>query len=75
MVWNVPVVSWGQLCWLCPLPVSCAPPVYLLEGQCEKQAFTIYTVFSTNPKHRPILATMKKINYPIQNQHIHIIIE
>ena len=26
------------------------------------------TVFSTNPKHSPILATMKKINYPSQNQ-------
>jgi len=26
-VWNIPLVSWGQQCQLCPLSTSCAPPV------------------------------------------------
>lgn len=26
MVWNIPVVSWGQLSQLRPIPTSCAPP-------------------------------------------------
>lgn len=26
MIWNVRVVSWGQLSQLCPLPSPCVPP-------------------------------------------------
>ena len=32
-----PLVSWGQLSRLCPLPTSCAPPAYSLVGWGEKQ--------------------------------------
>ena len=35
MVWNIPLVSWDHLSWLCPLPVSCAAPS--LVRNCEKQ--------------------------------------
>ena len=78
MVWNIPWVSWGQLFWLCPLPTSCAPPASLLVGWGEKKErpclsvspaqqelkhpCVINTVYSTNPKHSPTLATMEKIN-------------
>ena len=77
-VWNILLVSWGRLSQLRPLPTSCAPPAYSLAGQCEKKKrpwhcvrtaqqwlkhpCVINTVFSTNPKHSPIQATMKKIN-------------
>jgi len=26
MAWNIPLLSWGQLSWLCPLPASCVHP-------------------------------------------------
>ena len=32
MVWNVPLVSWGQLSQLCLLSTPCAPPAYSLLG-------------------------------------------
>ena len=78
MVWTIPLVSWGQMSWLCLLPTSCAPPARLLAGQYEEQTrpglcvsiaqqylkhpCIINTVHSTNLKHSSILATMKKIN-------------
>ena len=78
MVWNIPLVSWGQLSQLCSLPVSCTPPAYSLVGWGEKQKkpwlcvsttqqqlkhpSVINTVFSTNEMHSPILVPMKKIN-------------
>lgn len=37
VVWVTSLVSWGQLCWLCPLPVSCAPPACSLGEESEKQ--------------------------------------
>lgn len=36
MVWNISLVVWGQLPWLCPFP-SCPAPAYLLKGQSGKQ--------------------------------------
>ena len=33
MVWNIPLVSWGQLSQLCPLPASCPLPAYSLRWQ------------------------------------------
>ena len=33
MVWNIPLAGLGQLCWLCPLKTSCAPPAFLLAGR------------------------------------------
>ena len=36
MIWNICLLSWGQLSWLCPHSV-CASPAYLLATQCEKQ--------------------------------------
>ena len=78
MAWDMPLLSWGLLCWLCPLPASCAPPAPWPVGWGEKQKrhwlcvstaqqwlkypWIINTVFSTYPKHSPILATMKKTN-------------
>ena len=59
-------------------PTPCAPPASLLVGWGEKQKspwlwvspaqqerkhpWVISTVFSTDPNHSPILATVKKIN-------------
>ena len=77
MVWNIPLVSWGQLSRLCPLPASCAPPASSLVGWGEEQkrpwlckhcsavtktSLCYQHCFSTNPKHSLILATVKKIN-------------
>jgi len=30
MIWNIPLVSLGQLSQLCPLPASCSLPAHLL---------------------------------------------
>lgn len=30
--WNIPWISWGQLCQLFPLPIPCAPPALSLVG-------------------------------------------
>jgi len=30
---DIPLVSWGQLSCLCPLPASCPPPAYSLRGK------------------------------------------
>jgi len=37
MVWGTPLVSWGQLSWLCPLPTPCASSAHSLVGWCERQ--------------------------------------
>jgi len=36
MVRNILFASLGQLCWLCPLPISHALPTFSLAGQHEK---------------------------------------
>ena len=72
------MVSWGQLSQLCPLPTPCALPACSLVGwgerqkrpwlcvspaqQYRKHPCVINTVFSTNPKHSPTPATVKKTN-------------
>ena len=78
MVWIIPLVRRSQLSRLCPLPAACAPPASLLVGWGERQRrpwlcvstaqqywkhpCATSTVFSTDPKHSPILATVKEIN-------------
>lgn len=85
MVWTIPLVSWGHLTQLCLLPPSHAPQissaVWPYTGQKrpwlwvnpahqqQKHPHIINPMFSTNPKHSPILANGKKINYPSWNQH------
>lgn len=32
-VWNIPVIIWGHLSWLCPLPTSCPPLASSLQGK------------------------------------------
>jgi len=36
MAWDSPLVSWGQLSWLYPLPASCPPPAHVLRQQSER---------------------------------------
>ena len=78
MVWDIPLVSWGQLSQLYFLPYSCAPPAYSLVSWYEKQKrpwlcgstaqqyrkhpCVINIVFSTNPEHSLLLAAMNKTN-------------
>ena len=78
MVWNIPLVSWGQLSQLCPLPKLLVHPqpahwwggvraekALALCKHCSaitKTSLCYQHCFSTTPKHSPILATMKKIN-------------
>lgn len=38
---NTPLVSWGQLSWLCLLPVSQAPPISRPAWQHGKKALTV----------------------------------
>jgi len=89
MVWNIPLVSWGQLSQLCPLPTSCAHPASLLVRWCEKQKSpwlsvstaqrkekhpcVINIVFSTNPKHNPIQANMEKLTIPVKTSTVRLI--
>ena len=60
MVWNIPLVSWGQPSQLCPLPTSCAPPALLSSNQNIPPV--INTIFSTNTEHSHTQATMKTYN-------------
>ena len=78
ILWNIPLGGWSQLSQPRPLPTSHAHPAHLLAGWCEQQKepwhpvstaqqqrqhpCVINIVFSTNPKHCPILATLKKFN-------------
>lgn len=70
------VVSWGQLSQLSALPASCVSettgwhkkqkrPLLCVSTaqQWPKHPCITNTVSRTNPKHGPILATVKKINY------------
>lgn len=76
-VWNIPLVTWGQLSQPCLLQTPCASLAHLLVGwgnrqerswhcvstsvQCQKHPCDINAVFSTNPNHSPLLVTMMKI--------------
>lgn len=67
IVWDIPLASWGQLSWLCPLAAPCAPPACSLSGQQEglktsrlcvsaalqqqKRQCVINIGLITNPKH------------------------
>ena len=79
MVWDIPLVSWGQPSQLCPLPAPCAPPASSLVGWCEEQKrpwlcvsaaqqqlkhpCVINIIFILNPKHSTIPVSRKKINF------------
>lgn len=79
MVWDIPLTSLGQLCWLYPPSASCAPPAILLAVlhknlkspwlsvntalQQLEHWCVIDTVLIRNPKHRIIPATRKKMNF------------
>lgn len=66
MVWNIPLVRWGHLSWLCLLPTSCVLSAsFALWKHCStitKTSLCYQPVSSRNPKHSPIPATRKKIN-------------
>lgn len=74
MVWNVPLVRWNQLSWLCPIPRSCPlASLFALgwgEGKERKQVCkhcsaaakgwcVINTVLTTNVNHSTIWAAVK----------------
>jgi len=79
MVWNISLVSCGQLSHLCPLPTSCALAAWPLAEQREKQKKPrccvstaqqylkypcfINTVFVINAKDSAIQAAVKKKNF------------
>lgn len=77
MSWDTPLVSWGQLSWLCPISATSAHPSSLLLGLSERQknhqpcasiaqryqkhSCVINTVSSPDAKHCPMLARRRKI--------------
>jgi len=79
MVWNTPLVSWGQLSQLCPLPAVCGPPAYSLAGQ-HKQAFMMCKhslAISTSVCYQhcfghiaPYKLLQGTLNHPSQDQYI-----
>lgn len=67
--------QFGTVSQLCPLTAPCAWPVHSLVGWSEKKVLVLWVLlssneiifelsklFSTNPNHSPISATVKKIN-------------
>lgn len=78
MCWNTPLVRWGQLSWLCPLPILCAPPVCLLEEWGEKQKRSGHCVSAAQQLQNQLCVSAQTQNltpcyenkaYPRQNQH------
>jgi len=78
VVWDIPLVSLGQLSWFCPLPAPCAPPVPHWQSsvrswntlnleynvlQWLKHKGVINIILILNPKHRATPAARKKINH------------
>lgn len=49
-VWNIPLISWGQLSQLCPLPTSGSPPAYFLWGAAGKREWldAVQALFSNS---------------------------
>lgn len=75
-VQNNPLVTWGRLPWLPLLLTVCSPSLLpggvvpeagkalMLWKHCstiKKHLYIINSIFSINPKHSPILFTVKKI--------------
>jgi len=42
IIWNIPLASLGQLCWLCSLLTSCAPPQSVEHGKIKVLALVHY---------------------------------
>lgn len=70
-MWDIPWVSWAQQSWLCPLPTPCALPALSLVAEREAEMTSTSckhcsatAASSTDPNHRPILDTVKKISLP-----------
>ena len=57
-VWDIPLVSSSQLSWLCPLPASCPPTAYLLEGQSGKETLMLCNICWAVPKPTGVLCTL-----------------
>lgn len=78
MAWDIPLVVWGQLSWLCPFPAPCASSSSLQAGQHQEQRspwshtsvaqqqlkhWCVVAVFITNPKHGSVPGAREKINF------------
>lgn len=76
-VWDIPGVSWGRLCQLCPLPASSHPPPTHWEGRTGKreslgamQALlttaktrcVVNTALVTDPQHSTLQTALSTIN-------------
>lgn len=62
MAWNIPLVSVGQLAWLCPLPGSCPLPPCWWGSAGAKPLQGHNTSAATNAQHSPGRAAMGKAN-------------
>lgn len=60
MIWNIPLVSLGQLSRLCSLSTSCPSPSYwlLALGRLERQPRCCASTAQQLPKHRCVINTL-----------------
>lgn len=51
MVWNIPLVSLGQLSWLCPLPRFCPPHLLVVVMVMLDSCEAVWALLLGQPKH------------------------